>query len=100
MAEVRTLKLITGEELIGIVVEERDDGTMIMEKTRCVQMMPTSPGQMGVGIVPYTPSNVDGEVKLYARGIIGEIKHTKEMEDAYLQQTTGIQLASAGGPII
>lgn len=100
MAKIRTLKLVTGEEIIATEVTLDPNlvkGTdLVLEKVRTIQMMPTGPGQVGVGLVPFSPSCIDGKVTLRLSAIVAEIEHNKEMEDAYLQQTSGIQLAGAG----
>ena len=99
--DIRTFKLVTGEEIIGKLIGSSDTGfagnNMIkLTKVRTIQMMPTGPNQVGVGLLPYSAADVDGAIKFSRSAIVAEIEHGKDMEDAYLQQTTGIQLAGAG----
>ena len=97
--DILTFKLSSGEEIIGTKVGTRgpiDNPDYILEKVRVIQMMPTGPNSVGVGLIPFSAACVDGQVHIRAQGIVAEIEHGKDMEDAYLQQTTGIQLAGAG----
>lgn len=98
--KVHVFRLSTGEEVIATHLENRVDDqageVAAFEKVRVIQVMPTGPNQMGVGIIPYSAACVDGRIEFAQAHIIAVIEHGKEIEDAYIQQTTGIALATAG----
>jgi hypothetical protein len=62
--------------------------------------MQTSPGQLGVGLMPHSAVSIDGDIKFNYSAFSSRILNIpKDMEDVYLQQTSGIQLAKAAGPM-
>lgn len=99
---IRTLKLVTGEEVIGTIVNTATESLaetrseIVLEKVRTIQMGMTAPGHVGVALVPFSAACVDGEIAFNRTSVVAVLNHGREMEDAYLQQTSGIQLASAG----
>ena len=96
--DIRTYKLSSGEEIIGTLASKLPGsaGDIVLEKVRVIQMMPTGPNSVGVGLIPFSAACVDGQITVKEHAIVAEIEHGKDMEDAYLQQVTGIQIAGAG----
>lgn len=86
--EIITLKLTSGEELIGKLIE---DGTNYLKISK---PMVLSAGPQGIGMFPYL-FTVDPEkdVKLNKTTIVVMEVTEKQFSDAYVQQTTGIKLA-------
>ena len=96
MADIVTLKLVTGEEIIGTKTTSSSD--TVLEKVRAIQVGMTAPGQLGVGLIPFSAACVDGEITVSEHAVVARIAHGKDIEDAYLQQVTGIALPSGGIP--
>ena len=57
MSDIYAVKLITGEEIIG----KKVPGMLFkMERVRMIQMIQTGPQSVGVGLMPFFTSDVDG----------------------------------------
>ena len=57
-------------------------------------MHPVAAGQMQVALVPYAASNPDCSIVVNKSAIIGEIVDpSNEIQDGYLEQTSGIVLS-------
>jgi len=91
--EVKVFKINTGEEVISRVAEDNGDH-FILNKPRVVAIAPGPNGQASVTLIPMFASSQDGDAKLYKSCIVGEpLEFAKELENGYIQQTTGIALA-------
>lgn len=88
VGEVITIKLTSGEELIGKVEEL---GPLHYKLSRPMVLSMTS---KGIGMVPYL-FTVDPEksVKISSATVVVAEATLKEFADAYTEQTTGIKLA-------
>ena len=109
------LKLSSGEELIARIVEGPQmlfgssvaapdpfagDGPytvpvqdILIEKANILGVHQVSPGQVGVGFSPWAIGDQDGKFLLNRDHVTAIYSPVKELEDAFLQQVTGIQLA-------
>ena len=91
---IQLFKLVSGEEIIAKVVSENET-TYLVSDVRTLVMQPTGPGQMGIALVPWVATMADQELPLKKTHVMVENKNVpKQLEDGYLQETTGIQLAS------
>lgn len=81
------LKLINGDEVIADLVNG------VYKKPRVFQMIPTERGMSGA-LMPYIMSCPDETVKIADHAIVTTVDASKQIEDAYLQQTSGIDLSS------
>lgn len=89
-----TLKLITGEEIIGrIEVNDPSKDVIILEKVRTIGVQQTGQGQMGIGLMPFAYSQHDGSIAIRRSAIMAEFTCDDRLEKVYLQQTSSIQLA-------
>jgi len=90
---VISFKLLSGEEVMGRLVEELD--TIIkLEKVRSVQMVQQGPQQMGMAIIPYSATNIDGVIPFRKTALSTDpMTPSDETEKLYMQQTTTIALA-------
>ena len=96
--EVRVLKLVSGEEVIG-KVEKNEDDFIVLGNARSLMMQQTGDGQVGLGMVPFMPSadnpatDSESDVKIYKQFIMAEpIAVPSPLEDAYLRSTSKIAL--------
>ena len=91
--EIKVFKIATGEEVIARVTSEGLDH-YVLSKPRVVAIAPGPGGQMSVTLIPLFASNQDGDAKLLKNGVVAEPDSiNKELENGYIQQTTGIALA-------
>jgi hypothetical protein len=95
MSEIIALKLITGEEVVGEVKETLDKTKIIMLKPRTITIMRSPDGRQGLGLVPFSMSNIDATVEFSPEHVIAKLEPMKQVSDVYLQETSGIQLASS-----
>lgn len=86
--EIVTLKIVTGEELIGKLTEIGDDYYMIHRPLVLVM------SAQGLGLQQWTfTANVDKAFKISKDKIIMIAETVKEMSSQYIEGTTGIKLA-------
>jgi len=96
MSEIIALKLVTGEEVVGEVKETLDKSrNVILIKPRTISIMRSPDGRQGLGLVPFSMSNMDATVEFSAEHILAKLEPIKQVADVYLQETSGIQLASS-----
>ena len=90
---VKILKLITGEEVIARVSEERSN-LLILEKPMTLQMIPpnTSTGQMGFAMVPWMKAAKNNKVTISIEHILVTDEASDQTEKNYLQVITGLSL--------
>lgn len=92
---VKSLKMVSGEEVI-CKVRQTAEGLMVSDAL-VLHVMPNGSGGYGLGLLPWVHSTRRGEIRINEDQIMGVIESPdKEVEDAYLSQTSGIQLAPAG----
>lgn len=85
--EVITIKLTSGEELIGRLVEENDN------HYKLAKPMVLTMGQQGLGMAPYLFTvSPDKDVPINKSAVTVAIATDKEMANSYTQGTTGIKL--------
>jgi len=93
---IKSFKLITGEEIIGDLIDVKEYGTIFtVERPFIVQIIPQAGGSMGVALIPWLATDPEGIVVLTNESLLVKvpIDPTKQFCDQYLQQTTSIQLA-------
>lgn len=86
-----SLKLITGEELIGKYVKE-DMATITLSKPLMLAMSKQGPAMMPLMMTV----NPEHDFAINKQAIILQGETVKEIADQYTFQTTGIQPVSAG----
>lgn len=85
--EVVTLKLMSGEEVIAKLVEETDKGYKL-SKPMTLSMSP-----QGVGMIPFAMTvDMEKDVTIRSSAVIAVEATEKQFSDAYVQNTTGINL--------
>lgn len=104
MSEVKHLKLINGEEIIGRTCDETGlyPGNIVLDTVRSLTIHEVAPGKAGIGMVPFMMGNPDGRIKIPTSDIMGEAitEVPKKLEDSYLQQVSGITFATEGKIIV
>jgi hypothetical protein len=86
------MKLITGEEVIA-GREENLSGKTVFTKPRVFLTQQTSQG-IGAALVPWIWSAPDESVELNSTTILATVGASKQLEDSYLQHTSGIDLTA------
>jgi hypothetical protein len=91
---VKILKLITGEEVIARVTEEKNVDLITLEKPMTLQMLPpnTSTGQVGFALVPWMKAAKNEKITISTEHIIAEDEASEQTEKNYLQVVTGLSL--------
>jgi hypothetical protein len=86
--EVVTLKLMSGEELIGKYSEETAKGHKLNKP------MVLSMGPQGIGMIPFAMTvDMEKEITINHSAVVAIESTEKQFADAYIQNTTGIRLA-------
>ena len=96
--KVVAVKLITGEEIIATLKETLDPANYTFERARILNLGRDANGNMGYGLMPWIHSNMDGSITVSREHVIAMIQPVKQIEDGYMQETSGIQLASSLPP--
>ena len=92
--DVKVLKLITGEEVIARVTEEKNVDLITLEKPMTLQMLPpnTSTGQVGFALVPWMKAAKNEKITISTEHIIAEDEGSEQTNKNYLQLVTGLSL--------
>lgn len=85
------LKMSNGDEVIGKEVGEYAD--VVLDRPRSLQMMQSQHG-VQAGLIPYIIAAPEMAVAFNSKHIICKVSAPTDISNAYLQQTSGIQLAS------
>ena len=96
MSEVKSFRLVSGEEILCQVVSEPTDSYLVTHP-RVLQLMPTPQGGYGLGLLPWFHSKSSGEIAVKKSHIVAECSPDADTEKAYLEQVSGIKLATPGG---
>jgi len=89
--DIVTLKLTSGEELVGKLIEEKDNAYKI--KTPLTLVM----GQGGIGLQQYLFTAEVDKSHLFPKSSVTIITKTmKQFAEAYQKQTSGLVTAPAG----
>lgn len=92
--DVLTMKLISGEEVIGKLVSETEE-YFTLDRPLMLAI-----GQKGVAMAPVLMTvNIDSTLKFSKNAVIVMAKSDGEIAKQYVYQTTGIQPVSAGSII-
>ena len=91
--DVKVLKLITGEEVIARVIEEKNN-LITLEKPMILQMMAPdrTTGQIPFALVPWMKAAKNEKVIISTEHIISEDEGSEQTEKNYLQLVTGLSL--------
>lgn len=97
---IKAVMLVTGEELIGELKERVEQTDVhVFRKPRVVAVMRNNTGQQGLALVPWTKSDLDATVEINKSQCVSQpFDPIQEIKAAYLQETSGIQLASSLPP--
>lgn len=84
-----TLKLITGEEVVGRI-NDAVEGFVVLTKPMTFIM-----GPQGLGMVPYMFSApLDVKIKIKETAVVAITKTEENINKQYIAQTTGLTLAN------
>ena len=91
--DVKVLKLITGEEVIARVTEEKNN-LITLEKPMILQMMPPdrTTGQIPFALVPWMKAAKNERVTISIEHVLVEDEASEQTEKNYLQVVTGLSL--------
>jgi hypothetical protein len=91
--DVKVLKLITGEEVIARVTEEKNN-LITLEKPMILQMLAPdrTTGQIPFALVPWMKAAKNEKVIISTEHIIAEDEGSEQTEKNYLQVITGLTL--------
>lgn len=93
--DIVSFKLVNGDEIVAKMVEERADSFVVIKPTTVI------PSAQGIGLVQSLfTSDLSKEIIVAKTHVMMHSATIKEMENHYIQTTTGIQPVSAGSIII
>jgi hypothetical protein len=89
-----SFKIVNGDEIVAKIVEETHDGFTINKPTTVM------PSQKGLALMQSLfTSDLNKNIVLDKKHVMMHSPTVKDVEDYYIQTTTGIQPVSAGGII-
>jgi hypothetical protein len=92
--DIVTFKIVNGDEIVAKIVEESDDAFTVIKP--CTVM----PSQQGLGLLQSLfTSDLNKSITLDKGHVMIHAPTVKNVENHYIQTTTGIAPASAGGII-
>jgi F0F1-type ATP synthase alpha subunit len=93
---IKILKLITGEELIGKVIDEGEIGILI-DNPANIHMAPTQDSRMQLYLIPYAPYAEKEQFTLKQQHVIMQYEPNVDLMNKYNHMFgSGIQIAGAG----
>lgn len=103
MSTVLSFKLVSGEEIVATVTSTKETilgsgvvASYSVRRPHILQFQPMGGGQLGLAFVPWTLSNpgIDN-LEIPASAVLLTFTPAGGVEKQYLQQTSGIELATA-----
>lgn len=90
--DVVTLKLVSGEEIIGYFVDDSSGGIILRKP-----VVPVATGQGSMGLAPFIMSSDylsggDPEISFNKNTVIAMVGTHQQFRDAYTKQVSGIDL--------
>ena len=82
MSDVTVFKMISGEEVMGKIIEEQDGFYMIKEPAS-IQMTDQGGGKVGVGIAPYMPYAKEKKIQINKLAVAAVGSAAEEMSAEY-----------------
>ena len=101
MSQTIALKLVSGEEILAHSDVIWSNGQMfnhlLITVTKARVLHLTGDGnRVGLALAPFMFSNIDGEIVIKTDNILSVSNQIpKQIEDTYLEQTSGLALASS-----
>ena len=97
--DILTIKMITGEEMLAKLVSTGNDH-IVVTKPLIVNLGQDRNGNVGIQMLPYFLLTCEPDAKLTISNqhIITKTLATDQAKGGYLQNTTGLTLASANAP--
>jgi len=93
--EIVCFKMVNGDEIVAKVIEDKSPNGWIVQRP-CTLI----PGPQGIGLIQSLfGADINKEVELKSEHVMMNAPVVKQLEDHYIQTTTGIQTISKG-PII
>ena len=88
MANVQIIKLVSGEDIMGVVSDTEIDGKafLLVERPAVILMMPKPGGdenEFGVGLAPYAPFAKQHKVPIFPNHIISVYDPDTNLLNAY-----------------
>lgn len=106
MAKIRVLKLTSGEEIIGSVSESKKlvggvksegNNTVRLENVRTIMVAGVQNNQVALALIPFMNSCIEEAIEINADQIVAMPTTVRDdIEKAYLQQISKIEIAGAG----
>jgi hypothetical protein len=89
-----SFKIVNGDEIVAKVIEETDDSFVLSKPTTVM------PSQKGLALMQSLfTSDLNKNIVLDKKHVMMHSPTVKDVEDYYIQTTTGIQPVSNGGII-
>lgn len=100
MSSIRMFTLLNGQEIIATVPDTNDASSdtpyIVLQKVQAVVVKPISQDQYGLDMIPLSPSNPEGDQRLYRSAIAMEpVSVPVELEREYTRRTSMIEIVSA-----
>lgn len=93
MSDVHVIKLSSGEEIVTRLQVKGD--YLVFEKPLTLVQVPGQNGQVGMAVAPWIMSGVTDSVEVSLNWVVADVPAKQEIANMYLEQTTGLSLASA-----
>lgn len=92
-----------GQEIIAedVTPDTAKSGVKLLANLLVVTVVPQSASTYGLGLIPYSPSNPDGNWYVSVNDIVGVAETIPtEIEKAYLSRTSSIEIATSLSSIL
>jgi hypothetical protein len=99
MSEIMAYKLINNMDVIAKKISEEDTFFNVQSPLLAMMQHGQNPGEVSIEFGPLSPlMNMEGDriQKIYKSSIISEYKPISQIENMYIEQTSGIQIVGSG----
>lgn len=101
---LKLFMLISGQEVLAEVVHEVDPdvpNAFIVKQAMAIQLVPNGSNSYGIGLLPLSAINTEGEQRIYKSAVSSEtITIPEDMVNAYIKRTTNIEVVSSAASLI
>lgn len=96
MANLVQLKLVSGEWIVGEVVDMLEPTQALTLKFPLqLHIVQHGPQEYRIVLVPFNPADPEGKIAIEPQGIaLSTVEVSKALHDEYIHRTTGLELAT------
>ena len=97
--KLKLFMLISGQEVLAEVIHDVDPdypNAFVVKQAMVIQLVPNGRDTYGIGLLPLSAINTEGEQRIYNSAVASEASTIPEdMVNAYIKRTSSIEIVSS-----